>query len=176
MFTTVLRGYRRFARAVPFVADPLNRSVGAVCTAGLSRLEKERLTRFCYQSSHHLSSDELQDLFPWEQTWFADVLPPAPVSILLPAAGAGREVVALRDLGYEVFGFDPAITTTPNRHGVVRGGFADLLGHRGGILKLSDAFDRPADAVIFGWGSLSHVYRFLLRHVHHFALHIHFVL
>lgn len=158
MFTVALRGYRRLSRALPELTQPISRSIGELCTDALSSAEKQEFTARCYRSSHHLKDDELAPLFPWEEAWLEAALPPAPASILVPAAGGGREVVALRTKGYTVFGFDPAITSSPNRHGIVRGSFEDLLGQHNGTLQLSGAPDAPVDAVLFGWGGLSHLY------------------
>jgi len=141
----------------------LNTALGAVCSTALSEAEKEALTVFCYESSHHLREDGLRPLFDWESRWFARDLPPAPATILVPGAGAGREVVALRTLGYRVFGFDPALVESPNQHGIVRGRFRDLMRHRPGRLDLPGTFHTPVDAVLFGWGSVSHVYDPQLR-------------
>ena len=158
MLTIALRAYRRLTRAIPSLTDPLNRGIGALCTAALGEDEKTELTRFCYQSSYHLLDGETGALFPWEHDWFTAELPPAPASILVPAAGGGREMVALENMGYAVYGFDPAVQDSPNRNGVVRGSFRDLLTHRGGHLQLPGAFEKPVDAIVFGWGSLSHLY------------------
>lgn len=108
-------------------------------------------------------------LFDWETRAFDSALFPKSGRILLGAAGAGRELIALLDRGYRVVAFDPCDTfvdaarriasRSPERATVVRASYADLAraaaGHDGPLAFLRR--EPPFDAVVLGWGSLSHV-------------------
>lgn len=86
--------------------------------------------------------------------------------MLVGACGAGREVLALLDGGYQVVGVEPARTMVELAR-VRLGGrapiyvvryeelAADILGGRSGGGATFTA--GPFDAVLLGWGSLSHV-------------------
>ena len=106
-------------------------------------------------------------LFPWEKraldaAWF-----PRSGRALVGAAGAGREVMALVERGFEVVAFDPcapfvdaARKVAPvDRATIVQASYADLVDASAGLGgPLADPLVGPAfDAVILGWGSLSHV-------------------
>ena len=106
-------------------------------------------------------------LFSWEARILST--PPFPKSgrILLGAAGAGRELVALVEQGFEVVAFDPcrpfaeaARSIVPREKAdVVHASYGDLVdaAHgRGGVLAPLCQGKR-FDAVVLGWGSLSHV-------------------
>ncbi len=138
------------------------RSLGAFLAAALDADEMSRITVALYGQTPLRAST--RGLDAWEQEWYADSLPPSPARLLVAAAGTGREVHALRAMGYAVDAFEPA------------DGQADLIG-RGpddivvaatyGDLVLAAAGDTssPAapfveqhyDAVILGWGSLTHL-------------------
>lgn len=106
-------------------------------------------------------------LFPWEKRVLE--APPFPRSgrVLLGAAGAGRELVALVERGFEVVAFDPCAAFVEAARGVAEGSkatvveasYADLVSAaagRGGPLTFITA-GAPFDAIVLGWGSLSHV-------------------
>jgi hypothetical protein len=110
-------------------------------------------------------------LFAWERRVFEDS-PSFPRSgrILLGAAGAGRELVALLARGYEVVAFDPCtafveaarrVAADSPKATVVEASYADLIRAAETPAKatpLSFITDGlPFDAVVLGWGSLSHV-------------------
>jgi hypothetical protein len=82
------------------------------------------------------------------------------------AAGAGREATALVERGYEVAAFDPCgpfveaarAAGPPGRFTMVLAAYADLeaaLSGEGPLAGLCGG--APFDAVVLGWGSLSHV-------------------
>ena len=126
ILTTCLRGYRRLSSRLPAGMDPVHRWIGALCSTALTDQEKSSVTRVCYESSAHVSESPARGLFPWEDAWFQMALPQPPATILVPGAGGGREVLALRERGYTVFGFDPAIGQSPNAHGIIRESFEAL--------------------------------------------------
>ena len=82
---------------------------------------------------------------------------PGGSSVLVPSAGAGREVIGLADRGYRPAGFDPA----PNLVDLGGRFLADdypetrlLLSPPG---RLPAHLDGPFDAILFGWGGYIHV-------------------
>lgn len=109
---------------------------------------------------------ETKGLWTWERDWFRSRLPPPPARILVGAAGSGREAIALAELGYQVDAFDPAtrmvelaeaVLAAP--HQVRVGSFEDLSS---AVLDLADNqlsvfAGNSYDAVLLGWGALSHV-------------------
>lgn len=106
-------------------------------------------------------------LFDWELDLLAHPAIPRRGKVLLAGAGGGRELRALVERGYSVFGFEPADTLLEGAQAVaeegpralcVRGRFADLpLAVRGqGPLAAAPA---PFDLIYFGWGSFTHVTR-----------------
>ena len=107
-------------------------------------------------------------LYEWERRLIATPpFPAPPARILLGGAGGGREVVPLRNRGYEVWSFDPspelvagaqtAIRARPGASLVV-GDYDDLVrAMRGETTRLSAIVQQQYDAIILGWGSLSYV-------------------
>jgi hypothetical protein len=108
-------------------------------------------------------------LFTWEKRVLDAPLFPRRGRVLIGAAGAGRELTALLERGFEVVAFDPcrpfadaarsvAASANGGRALVVDATYDDLVDAaegRGG--PLAAACRAPFDAVILGWGSLSHV-------------------
>ncbi|MGI9077869.1 MAG: hypothetical protein ACR2G6_11180 [Gemmatimonadaceae bacterium] len=106
-------------------------------------------------------------LFDWESELLGHPVVPRHGRILLGGAGGGRETVALRNLGYEVFAFDPAaalvrsgasaVAALPGAT-LVRASYGDLIrASRGEANVLSSVLTTRFDALILGWGSISHV-------------------
>jgi hypothetical protein len=106
-------------------------------------------------------------LFGWEKRALDAPSFPRAGHVLVGAAGAGRELVALLDRGFSVTAFDPCApfveATRSLVHGraatVLEGSYDDLVtaaNGRGGPLA-SLASGPSFDAVVLGWGSLSHV-------------------
>jgi hypothetical protein len=104
-------------------------------------------------------------LFPAEE-YALRARPLAPGSrILLGAAGTGRELVALVERGYDVVAFDPCASFANAARSIaphvkfVDASYADVVhavsSGTGPLAFLNDG--PPIDAVLFGWGSLSHV-------------------
>ena len=83
----------------------------------------------------------------------------------MPGAGWGRELVALRVSRYEVVGFDPvAAPAGVGGPGVGRvhvadyRTFVDAVRGGGPAGPLAEVCREPFDAVLLGWGSLTHVF------------------
>jgi hypothetical protein len=106
------------------------------------------------------------ELFPWERQWFEDALPAPPARVLLGAAGSGREAAWLVAAGYTVHAFEPVRRFASALRALVEpegdaavGSYADLVRAVAGETAnpLAAFAVRNYDAVILGWGSLSHV-------------------
>jgi hypothetical protein len=106
-------------------------------------------------------------LHAWEQTIISRPPFPSMGRLLLAAAGGGRELVPLRALGYQVVAFEPALplvnaaraAVSGDREAtVLRGSFEDLpLAVHAGEGPLASLRGTSFDAVVIGWGALSHV-------------------
>ena len=104
-------------------------------------------------------------LFPAEE-YALRSRPLAPGSrILLGAAGTGRELVELVERGFDVIAFDPCSSFAQAARSIspkvtfVDAAYADVVRavdeRTGPLAFLQDG--PPIDAIMFGWGSLSHV-------------------
>lgn len=78
-------------------------------------------------------------------------------SVLVPSAGAGRELIGLEDLGYRATGFDPSpalvrigeqLLTDQNHASELRISPPD---------RVPTDLDGPFDAILFGWGGYIHI-------------------
>jgi hypothetical protein len=141
----------------------LARFATSFVSEALTEEEKSWLTIRLYGSS---AAWLRSDLFAWEKTWYQRRLPLMPARVLVGACGAGREPLALLDAGYCVDAFEPA----PALVAVCRerlAGRARVFAFRYQDLSACVLDRRPGsgcevaaeryDAVLFGWGSLSHV-------------------
>ncbi|HEU4566110.1 MAG TPA: class I SAM-dependent methyltransferase [Gemmatimonadaceae bacterium] len=107
-------------------------------------------------------------LFDWERELLARAEVPRGGRVLVGGAGGGRELRRLREMGYEVVGFEPvaalarraaeSLAGDPGAR-VLRGSYADLVraaaGEGGPLAELREL--PPADLVLIGWGSIAHV-------------------
>ncbi len=137
--------------------------VGLLCEA-LSDTERSETTIEAYHDAY-VAEQANDGLHEWEKDWFTRDLPPAPATLLIAAAGTGREAVALQAEGYRVDVLEPASNQIkscsvhlPDTSLIVQGTFDDLVG------SILDGKETPAtrladnyDAVILGWGGLAHV-------------------
>ncbi len=123
-------------------------ALGAGLAGALSPPEQQALTLALYAAA----GAELRPLFSWEIAWFAAHLPPAPARLLVAGAGAGAEVVALRAQGYTVAATEPVARLATQ---CARVGAAPIwpVDHE----SLGTLAGQRFDAVILGWGSLTHV-------------------
>lgn len=125
--------------------------VAGVLDGALSIEDKSRLGVDLYDAAPHYR--EAGALFGWEEKWF-DLRLKRAERVLVGACGAGREVRALIDRGHLVSGFEPAPSLL--RLAESRAPDAELW---------EDTYEswaraaRPGhyDAVVLGWGSISHV-------------------
>jgi hypothetical protein len=145
---------QRMARALGAAARLIE---GFVLTA-LDSAELSDLTISIYDRA----SRRVEGSFAWEQPWFERALPRAPARVLVAAAGDGREALALRVLGYDVDAFEPArsssLAAAVGSGLALQGDFADLVrACQGDGGPLEPLAARRYDAILLGWGSLSHV-------------------
>lgn len=125
--------------------------VAGVADAALTFEEKAALGAALYDSSPYYKGE--RGLFDWEERWFDADLPQEPGRVLVAACGAGRELVAVRARGHLVDGFDPApsmVALAARRTPAARvwqATFAEWLAGP----------DEAYDAILIGWGALSHV-------------------
>ncbi|MEO6433522.1 MAG: class I SAM-dependent methyltransferase [Sphingomicrobium sp.] len=97
----------------------------------------------------------LAGFHPWEEVLVDAMFAPG-CTVLVAAAGAGREMIGLARKGYEVTGFDPApaLIEAGRRNLGAAGIDASLLQSRPGeVSALSGGFD----AVLIGSGSYHHI-------------------
>ena len=167
-FQYVGRALRRYARIRNELTKGLRQAdtlLGDLLYDALTDSEKDDITRSCYETTTHLLGTGSQTLFDWEREWFERDLPPPPARILITGAGWGREAFELCRMGYEVVAFEPAITdaalsSQPQEWPLsfIRADFEDFvqaqLENQWNILSVCA---KPFDAVLLGWGSLTHV-------------------
>jgi hypothetical protein len=144
--------------------DALTAATGGLLTEALTADELSDLTVRLFEASGKTDSP-VTGLFAWEPEWYETHLPAAPARILVGAAGRGREVSALLARGYSVDAFEPvphfcAACAARSGVGVTLSADYDcftramLDGEPNVAGPLADA---PYDAVVLGWGSLTHV-------------------
>jgi len=183
----LLRGWALQSRKLQSVSRRLEGVVG-VCTGTilnelLRDTEKEALSIDLYDASFRPDNDH-DGLYEWEQRWFERRLPAPPASILIGAAGAGREASALRQLGYHVHAFEPSAAAFRLCQIEVGSGLVDQASYQdliatvlhGKSTRLRLASEATFDAVLLGWGSFGHVLQRadrleLLRACDHIAPH-----
>lgn len=139
--------YRRLDRGADGLRGRLRREVSGLLCAALSDAEQQRLTTGLYDRP----GPKRAQLFAWEQPWFAS-LPPG--CVLVGGAGDGREVAALRAAGHPVHALEPAprLAARVEAERVFVADYGDLAAGR-------VALEAPYAAVVFGWGSFTHVLR-----------------
>ncbi|MEE2644668.1 MAG: hypothetical protein VYD19_07015, partial [Myxococcota bacterium] len=144
-------------------------AVGDFLFAMTTPEEKAMITAACYATTTHTQGQGTQGFFDWERGWYAAHLPPAPAKLLVAGAGWGRELAALSKRGYLVSGFDPVPPTAsliPAGTTLIQGdfqGWVDAVNAGDQSSALGQLSSQRFDAVILGWGSLSHALSPALR-------------
>jgi len=161
-------------RAVDSAHGRFERLRSDVLAARLSDSTLDRFNDLAYEADSRYRQDGSgfwDYLFPSEEAVWRDFLPPPPARVLIGGAGAGREVAALVERGYDIVAFEPSdalVERLAARHiertQVYRGAYEELPyvrrvsdGQRVDVQSLA-----PFDAGLIGWGSFSH-----LRHHQH---------
>jgi SAM-dependent methyltransferase len=148
---------RRAARAVESarrLQEAAAAALGPLLTYALDADERVALGRLLYGDALGPAPRADASPFAWERAWWTQALPPPPARLLIGGAGAGREVRALVADGYEVFACDPLPAAVA--------ALGSLLGPAAVACADHESPERwpgppRVDAVIFGWGSLTHV-------------------
>ena len=146
------------------VEDAVTRWTGALLDRALHDSEKEALSIDLYDASFDPRNDH-DGLYAWEEQWFERRLPSPPASILVGAAGAGREAVALQRLGHDVHAFEPSrrayelCKKALGERCAHQASYQDLIDSalRGEVTRLELPGEARFDAVLLGWGSFGHV-------------------
>ena len=153
----IQHAFRRIERAVEV-------STGAILSWALRDVEKEALSIELYDASFQPENDH-EGLYEWERKWFERRLPSAPASILVGAAGSGREASELRRLGYRVHAFEPAQSAFRLCRSVLGSDLVDQASYQDLIATALRRKNTPLrlthesrfDAVLLGWGTFGHV-------------------
>ena len=127
---------------------------GAALGPALRADERAALGLRLYADALGPHPEALGEPFDWERAWWAADLPAAPARLLIGGAGAGREVQALGAAGHQVWAWDPVPAAAE--------ALSRLLGAEStACARHEDTARWPGpprvDAVLFGWGSLTHV-------------------
>jgi hypothetical protein len=157
------------ARADKHVREAQQRAYRAMQVLGstyLSARQREQVSVSLYDIAFRPSS-ATRGLYEWERVWFERRLARPPARVLVGGAGGGRECAELLALGYHVDAFEPSTRAhrelmrgMPTGHLALRGDYAALNaavldGASNELSRLADG--RTYDAVLLGWGSLTHV-------------------
>lgn len=131
------------------------------------RLRADVTARAYARQSGYLPGGERfeEGLFAWEARALSSPPFPQRGRVLLAAAGGGRELRALLDRGHGVTAFEPSDFLRAGAEAVARGrdarvlagAYADLPAAVDGRGPLASLRDERFDAVILGWGSLTHL-------------------
>ncbi len=118
---------------------------------------RDQATSAFYETWDATPGDVTPDgLAGWEAAavgrWFPDR-----GRILVPAAGAGREVLPLVTMGYEVVGFDPSERLVDLGNQLLTATWCPGALVHAPPDTVPDGISGPFDAVLFGWGGISHV-------------------
>jgi hypothetical protein len=167
-YTAMATSMVAFARVDQLVRrgmDAARRGLGAMLVEAMTADELRLLSPHLYGSIMTPASAQ-QGLWDWEARWFAERLPAPPARIFMGGAGAGRDSLPLLERGYEIDGLEPAeslcatlATVLGPARLAVRASYEELsaaiLDGAGG--PAAAFVGRRYDAVVLGWGSLTHV-------------------
>lgn len=158
------QGHARIVEGLDRLTDVSTRVFGGFLDAALTIEERGELGIALYD--RRATGPQRTGLAHWERAWFDSELPQAPARILVGAAGTGREVAELRRRGLEVDAFEPSARSVDSA-GAPAGTSSRIRVGRYEDLSASvlDARRTPLspiagvryDAILLGWGSLSHV-------------------
>jgi len=166
----LLRRWALQSRQLQYRLRRIERTVeswtGGVLNRALQDSEKEALSIDLYDASFRPENDH-DGLYAWETQWFERRLPSAPASILVGAAGGGREAVALQELGYHVHAFEPSTSAFRRCQEALGSDLVDQASYQDLVASVLHGTNTPLqlkpearfDAVLLGWGSFGHVLR-----------------
>lgn len=124
----------------------------------LSYDDAERLTALAYRWGRYWAEPSVQrsGLRDFERAFVATTALGAGARWFVPAAGGGRELRALQQLGFDVCGTEPS---APLRAAARELTGVEVTGHRFASLVGDDAHPGPFDAILTGWGAWGHIVR-----------------
>ena len=110
----------------------------------------------------------ISSLYPWEEAAIERHFPRPPARILVGGAGAGREPLALAELGYAVVAFEPVARLAEAMAKRAATAGAPVTSYRGGYRQLprlepvggsgNQTLTPGFDGAVIGWGSISHLF------------------
>lgn len=146
-------------------AKETRRVVGNLLAQLMTQDEREAFSMDRYSESVW-APEAHRGLRTWEKEWFARTLPPPPGRILVAACGTGREVLPLLSQGYKVDAFDGAegalsVAKAECKESarIEKATYRDFVAAtlHGEENQLHSFATARYDAVLLGWGSLTHV-------------------
>ncbi len=154
LYRAALRWHARAARGTQAVIDGL--ALGALDRQALGQMDEtfyadSRELVDGHALTYHDERSVRQGLYGWESAAVEEAFPPGG-RVIVTAAGAGREVLALCQNGFDAWGFEPHAD-------LVAAGEQTLsrLGYPGRLrVSVRDAWPADAgraDAVVLGWSS-----------------------
>jgi hypothetical protein len=157
--------YARSDRLLTRVQEAVTNAAAGFFDHALTVEEKAELSNILYDYAFRRSLPD-KGLTRWEEAWFKKQLPKPPSRLLIGAAGNGREVAVLSKAGYQIDAFEPAPRAAEQcakvlgvQDRVYVGRYEDLnkavIDHKES--PLSKIASQSYDAIVLGWGSLSHV-------------------
>jgi len=160
-----LIGYARLQSQLARRLDSAGRFAEGVALEALTAEERASISSRLYARAAVYGA---AGLHPWEEEWYQRALPSPPARILLGGCGSGREVAALCDQGYCVFAAEPTPRLFHTAHERLKGrarvwplSYEQWTARSNppevAALVSELLAQAPFDAVILGWGSLSHV-------------------
>lgn len=161
-----LRALRELDRTVHRAAASLRAVHEGLYCAWVPPSRRAALTAWVYdQRASYTQGGGVfaQGLWPWERALLGHPALATARTFLLGGAGGGREALALLERGHRVVAFEPSpLLCAASRRAlagrdavVLEGSYEGLLGSERGRATLRA--QGPFDAVLLGWGSLSHV-------------------
>jgi hypothetical protein len=148
--------YPWIERAVRFCEGASWVGVQALGLGLLDVEELERLTVRRFEFSRYLHPEHINSgMWLWELEALRHFFP-AHGSILVGAAGAGREMIALQSAGYSVKGFECArsLVNAGNANLIERGFPCELIWAQPGAVP---ALQGPFDGAIMGWSGYMYI-------------------
>jgi hypothetical protein len=158
-------GYSRLHCQLVRSLDRICRAIEGFASEALSVEQRSAITLRLYDQRRIDGSPGLR---PWEQAWYAGALPAPPAKILIGGCGWGREALVLCEQGYRVFAAEPApalfraacerlpcharVWPLGYEHWVSEANCPAIARAQAELFAAA-----PFDAVVLGWGSLSHV-------------------
>lgn len=157
MTSKVVRFYLASRKALNRMTGLLDAGFIGFWLGALNRGQLHAVSEFAFERRKKYWTDEhnLQGLWEWEREPLERYFQ-GRRKLLVPAVGAGREILALRRLGYEAIGFDPhpGLVELANRLLDREGMTADV---RVAPWDRCPEDDEMYDGVIIGWGGYMHI-------------------